>query len=211
MVATVGVRSPLEVLVLDDHRVFAETLAMGIDAQADMRCVATAHSVAEGRHTAAEVGFDVALVDLRLPDAEGLSVIPDLLERRPRAAVVVLTGHLHPDLARRAMAAGARGFLGKDASLAEILNGVRTAVSGRPVLAPSLAEHPVTRLRLTPREQEVLNALCRGQDATSIGAVLGISLHTARDHIRSLLGKLGSRSQLHAVAVARRAGLADEL
>jgi DNA-binding NarL/FixJ family response regulator len=199
----------IRVFLLDDHRVFAESLALVLGTDPSMRCVAVAHTVEDGLRLAERLDFDVALVDLQLPDGGGLAAIPELLARRPGAAVVVLTAHARADLARRAFAAGAVGFLGKDASLTEITDAVRAAPAGRRVAGRELPPDPADRLKVTPREHEVLIALSRGLDATRIAGALGISLHTTRDHIRSVMGKLGVRTQLDAVVTAERLGLVD--
>ena len=194
------------VLVIDDHRVFTDLLALGLGLQADLECVAVAHTAHEGLAAAAATDFAVALVDLQLPDASGLDTIGRLRKLRPHARVVVLTAHPRPDLAERALAAGAVGFLGKDAPLARILAAVRTADADHPVLDPAL---PVARpgVRLTPREHDVLRQLGLGLDATRAAAALGMSVATARGHIKSLLAKLDVHSQLDAVVSAERLGL----
>lgn len=198
---------PTRVFVLDDHRVFTESLALGLDMSPDMTCVAVAHSVQSGLRTVEQIDFDVALVDLQLPDGGGLGVIPELLVKRPSVSVIVLTAHPRADLARRAIDAGASGFFGKHVSLGEILDGIRSSLAGDAAVAPDLPQDPVARLGVTPREHEVLRALSRGLDANRIAASLGISLYTARDHIRSLLAKLEVRTQLDAVVTANRLGL----
>jgi two-component system response regulator DesR len=194
------------VLLLDDHRVFTESLAVVLDGEDMMRCVAVAHTVADGLRAADEVDFDAALVDLRIPGG-GLSAIPELLVRRPHAAIVVLTAHVRADLARRAFAAGAVGFLGKDSSLFDITAAIRATVAGGRVAPHDLDHDPAARLRVTPREHEVLLALSHGLDANRIASTFDISLHTARDHIRSVMTKLGVRTQLDAVVTADRLGL----
>jgi DNA-binding NarL/FixJ family response regulator len=146
------------------------------------------------------------VVDLQLPDGGGLELIPRLRELRPASRIVVLTAHPRADLAERAIAAGAVAFLGKDAALPRILEAVRTADADRPVVDAQLrrsAEHIV----LTHREYDVLRELGQGRDATRIAAALGISVYTARDHIKAVMAKLGVHSQLDAVVSAERLGL----
>ncbi|MGE3285855.1 MAG: response regulator transcription factor [Pseudonocardia sp.] len=187
------------VVLVDDHRVFAEALALALTTQPDLRCGGIAHSLEQAGDLLAE-GADVALVDLDLPDGSGLG----LVERfAPHVPVIVLTAHVRVDLARRAAAAGAAGFLGKDAALPEILDAVRAALTGVPVAS----REPVAPVRLTARELDVLSWLARGRDATRIAAELGISVHTTRDHIRAVLAKLGAHSQLDAVVRADRLGI----
>ncbi|GAA3236981.1 response regulator transcription factor [Pseudonocardia petroleophila] len=192
----------LAVFLVDDHRVFTELLAMGLDAQPDLRCAGTAHSVAEAVEQARTLAFDVAVVDLQMPDGGGLTAIPRLRELRPAARIVVLTAHPRPELVRLARRAGAAAVLAKDAPLAEILDAVRAPADG-----PAAPPEPTPAARLTPRELQVLVELGRGRDATRIAAALGISVHTTRDHIRAVLAKLGVHTQLDAVVTADRLGI----
>jgi DNA-binding NarL/FixJ family response regulator len=201
--------STRDVLLLDDHRVFTDLMAIALDAQPDLRCVAVAHSVAEGLARAAETSFDVALVDIQLPDGGVLDALPELRTARPEARFVVLTAHPRPDLARRASAAGASGFLGKDAPFASILDAVRdTGVHDTaPADAPVPSDDAAARLGLTSRELDVLHELAQGRDARGAASALGISIHTTRDHIKSLRAKFGVHTQLDAVVSAGRLGL----
>ncbi|ODU00532.1 MAG: hypothetical protein ABS81_23325 [Pseudonocardia sp. SCN 72-86] len=183
------------VLVLDDHRVFTDMLSLTLGMQPDLRCVAVAHTLADAFRLAATTEFDVAIVDRQLPDGDGLTFLPWLRTLRPHVRTVVLTAHPRADAAERALAEGAVAFLPKDGTLSEILDAVR---GGAPVVV-----HP----HLTAREKQVLDALARGLDAHRIAADLGISLHTTRDHIKVLLGKLDAHTQLEAVVVAHRLGV----
>jgi DNA-binding NarL/FixJ family response regulator len=196
----------IPVLLLDDHRVFTDLLELSLGLQPDLHCVAVAHTAREGLAKAAAVDFAVAVVDLQLPDAGGLDLIPRLRELRPDARIVVLTAHPRADLADRALAAGAVAFLGKDAALATILAAVRSADAARPVVEAE-ACRPAPRIGLTHREYDVLRQLGQGLDASRIATTLGISLHTTRDHIKSVMAKLGVHSQLGAVVSAERLGL----
>ncbi|WP_344418648.1 response regulator transcription factor [Pseudonocardia ailaonensis] len=194
----------LPVLLLDDHRVFTDLLAMSLGMQPDLACVAVAHSAREGLARAAAVDFAVAVIDLQLPDGGGLDLIPLLRALRPAARIVVLTAHPRPDLAERALGAGAVAFLGKDAPLTRILDAVRHADAANPVVEAGARPGGV---ELTHRELDVLRELGQGRDATRIAAALGISVHTARDHIKALMAKLGVHTQLDAVVSAERRGL----
>jgi two-component system response regulator DesR len=191
----------VKVLLVDDHRVFAESLALAIDTQPGMSCAGIACTVRDARARAGAVGYDVAVVDLDLPDGSGLDLVEPL---GAYGRVVILTAHPRADLAARALDAGAAAFLAKDAGLAEILSGIRSATPARPVVAAHLRQIAVP---LTSREYDVLRELGRGQDATRLAATLGITVYTARDHIKALMAKLGVRTQLDAVVTASRLGL----
>lgn len=197
------------VLVVDDHRVFTDLLTLTLDMQPDVRCAAVAHTVAEGMAVAAATAFDVAIVDLQLPDGSGLDLVGPLLALRPQARVVVLTAHPRAVLAEQALAAGAVAFLAKDGALADILAAIRGADAGHPMVCAGLPPDPAAELHLTPREHDVLRELGRGRDAARIAATLGISTYTTRDHIKSILAKLSAHSQLEAVVLAGRMGLVE--
>jgi DNA-binding NarL/FixJ family response regulator len=199
--------APLSLLLLDDHRVFTDSLALSLDLEPDMRCVASAYTARDGLAMAAAIDFAAAVVDLRLPDADGIEVIERLREVRPAARVVVLTAHPRADLARRAIAAGAVAFLSKDARLARIIDALRHAGAERPFVDPDPSYEPADTIGLTPREYDVLRQLGQGRDARRAAAALGMSVHTARDHIKALMAKLGAHTQLEAVVRAERLGL----
>jgi DNA-binding NarL/FixJ family response regulator len=194
----------LPVLLVDDHRVFTDALALSLSAQPDLCVAGAAHTARDGLAMAAAIDFAVAIVDLDLPDADGLTVIERIRTLRPPARLLILTAHPRADLAERALAAGAAGFLAKDGALDQILAAVRSADPARPVVAPGLRR---PRVDLTHREYDVLRQLGQGRDAASAAATLGISLYTARDHIKSLMAKLGVHTQLDAVVSAHRQGL----
>ncbi|GAA1858611.1 response regulator transcription factor [Asanoa iriomotensis] len=191
------------VLLIDDHRVFTDSLALSLDLEPDVRCVATARTGSDGLARAAAVEADVALVDLQLPDTDGIDVVRQLRALRPATKVIVLTAHPRADLADRAVAAGAAGFLSKDTGLRRILTAIRTASVDRPLVDP--VHQP--DVALTHREFDVLRQLAQGHDAARCATALGLSLHTTRDHIKAVLGKLDAHTQLEAVVTAGRLGL----
>lgn len=190
---------PRPVLVIDDHRTFADLMRLALDAQSDLHCAGVAHSVDEGLRAAAAIPCTAAIVDLGLPDGDGTQVVAALRRRTPDARIVVLTAHPRSDLARRALAAGADRVLPKRGRLDEVLLAVREDRRHTPP--------PSEDVLLTPREREVLSLLAEGLHAQDIAARLSLSLFTVRDHIRSLLAKLDASSQLEAVVAAARAGI----
>lgn len=197
------------VLVLDDHRAFTDTLRIALDLHADLHCVAVAHTLADGLALAATTDFDVALVDLQLPDGSGIDAIGRLRELRPHARVVMLTGYPRSAPADRAIAAGAVAFLAKEGALEEILHAIRYADAASPIVTPAARVDRSGGIRLTPREADVLRGLGDGHDARQVARALGISVHTARDHIRAIMAKLGTHTQLDTVVTAGRLGLVD--
>lgn len=203
------------VLVVDDHRTFADLLALALAGQPDLECVGIAMTAQAARVLAESQRPDVVVMDVRLGDDDGLTLTSELTTCFPELRVVVLTAHATSSLLERAADVRACCLLPKDGSLQEVLSGIRTARRGGLVVHPLLmralmAGRPrdvVNAPDLTHREKEVLHQLAMGKDARAIARDLGISLHTCRGHVRSLLHKLDAHTQLEAVANAVRAGL----
>jgi len=204
------------VLVVDDHRTFAELLSRALDAEDDLECVGHAQDSAEALTAVPTLQPDVVLMDVHLPDQDGISTAAELVRDHPDLKILILTAHASLADVERAAAAGASGFLAKDGSLTEVLNGLRTARRGSLILPEGLlsrlsaaVEQDRTMLQwnLTPRELDVLRLLGRGRDPRAIAKELGVTLHTCRGYVKSVLAKLGVHSQLEAVVMATRTGL----
>ena len=204
------------VLVVDDHRTFAELLSKALDAEFDMECVGHAQDAGEALVAVARLRPDVVLMDVHLPDRDGISTTAELVRDDPDLKVLILTAHASLADVERAAAAGASGFLAKDGSLTEVLGGLRTARRGSLILPDGLLDRlsavgegdpAMDHWQLTPRELEVLRLLGHGRDPRGIAKDLGVSLNTCRGYVKAVLAKLGVHSQLEAVVVATRAGL----
>jgi DNA-binding NarL/FixJ family response regulator len=216
---------PARVLVLDDHSAVAEAVAMAIDSQADLECVGTAGTIAEARRLAAELKPDVILIDVELPDGDGIEAVPELRRDSPRARVLVLTGHTAVGVLARAASAGVCGFLPKESGIHEVLRAVRIARDGGMIVNNATLSGVLNRIAsagqggpalsaveiFTPRELDVLRGLASGSDPQNIARALGMSVNTCRGHVKSILGKLGAHSQLEAVVIALRRGLLPDL
>jgi DNA-binding NarL/FixJ family response regulator len=210
---------PIRVLVVDHHQTFAELLGFALGGQPDLRYVGHANTGAEALRLVEELRPDVVLMDVELPDADGIVTTELLRAGHPETRVVVLTASTEPALVGRAAAAGASGFLTKNGALGDILHAVHTAHGG----GMTVSSHLLTGLLkstapgtdpaggpsggLTAREHEVLRLMGTGLDARAIARRLGISVHTCRGYVKSVLAKLEAHSQLEAVAVATRRGL----
>jgi DNA-binding NarL/FixJ family response regulator len=203
------------VLVVDDHSTFAELLALALDSEPDLHCVAVAGDRTSAIEAAQQQAPDIAVVDLLLGREDGISLAAELTALRPGIRVVILTAHADQVVMRRASAAGVCGLLAKNGSLSDLLNTLRSARPGGFIVDPQLLQRlvstrdhtPVDLPSLTPREQEVLELLADGQDARTAARSMGISLHTCRSYIKNVLAKLDAHSQLEAVATATRVGI----
>ncbi|MGA8016499.1 MAG: response regulator transcription factor [Candidatus Dormiibacterota bacterium] len=211
----------IRVLVVDDHRAVAESIAMAIDLQPDLRCVGIAATSAEARAMLLIKSPDVVLTDVRLPDGDGVDGARRLLELRPDLRVIVLTAHTDLDVIARAASAGVCGFLPKESGIGIVLDAIRRAGEGAMAIDSAVLGAVLHRVQneppqpaetlggdLTEREREVLGLLGQGLDPQAIARQLGISLHTCRGHVKSILAKLDAHSQLQAVVKASRLGLA---
>jgi DNA-binding NarL/FixJ family response regulator len=152
----------------------------------------------------------VMLVDLSLPDMDGIDLIATLNRSEPGLYFLVLTTRTGCDDINRALQAGAHAYLFKDTSSEELVSAIRTVAQGGRYVPPTVgrkAEQLPNAAELTTREREVLLWLARGGSNEAIGAALGITTETVKSHMKNILGKLGLKSRSEAVALCLRAGL----
>jgi two-component system NarL family response regulator len=203
--------SRIRVLLVDDHRIVREGLAMVIDRQPDMRVIATASSGDEAIEQFQQHRPDATIMDLQLGKTSGVDAIRSIRELDPAARIVVLTMMRGDEDIYRAMEAGAATYLLKDTAIEDLTRVVRDVCAGRiPRVSPEIraqmaarAERPV----LTGREAEVLELVRRGLRNREIGSSLGISEETVQSHVRSILNKLDVQDRTAAVDVALRRGI----
>lgn len=214
------------VLLVDDHRAFSEALAIAVGSFPDLACVGTPTTIAEALAAIPEAQPDVILLDIYLPDGNGIEAIAGIRALQPGVRILVMTGHTDVDVMARAASAGASGFLPKENSIAAILDAIRAARDGQMLvdgstLAAILGQvgrapmgprgRGADTTHLTVRERDVLDLMGQGLDPHAIAARLTISLHTCRGYQKSILAKLDAHSQLEAVVVAARRGLIARL
>ncbi len=201
------------VLVVDDHRTFAEAIALALGPQPDLRCIGTAGGVDEALALVRKHRPDVVVIDVNLGDGNGVAATPRLLAASPTLRVVVLSGFVTRAVLQEALSAGASAVLPKDGRLEDLFDAVRTSSRDRFVVPPTLVGDLVTLSPVAPpevltaRETEVLEQLARGRDTQGAADALGMSVLTCRGHIKSILVKLDAHTQLEAVVVAHRRGL----
>lgn len=209
-------RPSIRVLVVDDHRVVAETFRMAIDVEDDVECVGVASSAEEALALVSELSPDVVVMDVRLPGVDGIEATRQIKALHPSVRVLVVSAYTGVDVVARAAAAGASGVLSKEGALADMLKALKTAGGSR-MIVDSLAldapaRHDAARVtgparNLTDREVEILALMSEGLNPKSIAVSTGISLQTARGHVKSIMAKLDAHSQLEAVVIAAREGL----
>jgi DNA-binding NarL/FixJ family response regulator len=204
------------IFIVDDHRSFADLLAAALNTVPGMRCVGTASSAAEGVAMAIKIRPAVVVMDIQMPNQDGLQATRRIREGAPETVVAVVTAHRDPEWVSRAAQAGASAFIPKDGSLEEMIDVLTRVRGGQMLLAPSTFASSVPQKEkpvldgvpaLTQRELEVLTCLSHGMQAKGIARALGITLHTCRGYIKSIHLKLGVSSQLEAVIKAQRLGL----
>ena len=201
------------VLVVDDHPVVRGGLVGWLAAQADLDVVGEAADGAEALAAVAALHPDVVLMDLRMPRMDGVPATEKLAVTHPGVRVLVLTTYDTDADIVRAVAAGATGYLLKDAPLPQLADAVRAAARGETVLAPPVAARLVSRLRApaveapTARELEVLAGVARGLTNAEIGRELFIGEATVKTHLLRVFAKLGVDDRTRAVMVAVERGL----
>ncbi|MEV4013319.1 response regulator transcription factor [Nonomuraea angiospora] len=208
----------IRVVLVEDHAMVAEAIGLALARVPDIEVVAQTGSVAGAVAETGRFQPDVVVLDRRLPDGDGIAAIGRLVAAAPKARVLVLTGEATVSVAARAVAAGGAGLVVKSSRLGELESAVREVAAGGVVFAPGLLPGVLDRLTgragrlgsaLTARERETLLLLADGMGAREIGERLGVARNTARNHVQHVLEKLGARSKLEAVALARSEGLLD--
>ncbi|MGY1680825.1 response regulator [Geodermatophilus sp. SYSU D01176] len=201
------------VLVVDDHPVVRGGLVGWLDAQPDLTVVGEAGDGLEALALVASLEPDVVLMDLRMPRMDGVTATEKLAGTHPGVRVLVLTTYDTDADIVRAVAAGATGYLLKDAPLPQLADAVRAAARGETVLAPPVAARLVSHLRApaveapTARELEVLAGVARGLTNAEIGRELFIGEATVKTHLLRVFAKLGVDDRTRAVMVAVERGL----
>ena len=209
--------SPLKLMLVDDHALMREGLRSILEREPDLTVIAEASTVAEALAVDAEP--DVVICDLVLPDARGAEVVRQVHDRFASAGLLVLTMVDSALDVQRTFAAGARGYLLKEAASSELVEAVRRVAVGEDYLQPSggaaiaamraMPEqvHVSTSAGLTDREREVLRLIALGHTNAEIATLLVVSLRTVESHRASILSKLDARTRAELVRYAAQTGL----
>jgi DNA-binding NarL/FixJ family response regulator len=212
------------ILIADDQALVRGGLRMILDAQPDLEVVGEAVDGREALRQARELSPDLVLMDVRMPELDGLETTRRLLDRDPSPKVIVLTTFDLDDYVYEAIRAGASGFLLKSAPPQQLIAGIRTVMAGDALLAPEITRRLLDRFIARPprpttippdfadlseRELEVLRLIADGRSNAEIAVDLFISEATVKTHVTHILTKLRLRDRVQAVALAYRTGLMD--
>ena len=224
------VRGPTRLAIVDDHELARESLQNMLSDEPDIEIVGEAANGREALLLCSRVRPDLILMDVRMPEMDGLAATKEVKQRYPETSVMMLTMHENPDYLLEALKAGAAGYVLKDAPQQEIIEAVRRVRNGESPMDPELAARLLRRLTsegemqsetrvpqaaayetesLTPRELEVLGLMKLGRTNREIAEDLVISLGTAKNHVEHIMGKLNVSDRTQAVVKALKLGILD--
>jgi DNA-binding NarL/FixJ family response regulator len=201
------------VMLVDDHHLVRQAVGRAVDSEPDLDVVAHAGSLAEGMSLLHVERPDVLIVDVSLPDGNGIELVRTARELSPAIGIVVLTMHGDDDTLLRALEAGASALVLKSATLDNVVDAVRRAATAPEVFAAAgLAaamrrRNDTDRPRLTPRETEVLGLLKDGMSVSQVARGLYMSESTVKTHVAKIYDKLGATNRAQALMTAIRQGL----
>jgi DNA-binding NarL/FixJ family response regulator len=210
----------IRVLIVDDHEIVRRGLRAFLDLDPALHVVGDATNGSEAVRLAHRLRPDVVLMDLVMPELDGIAATEDIRRELPETKVVILTSVLEEASVRDAVRAGAIGYLLKDTRAPELLQAIKSAAAGQGRISPQAAARLMraaiaqeTQVPLSEREREVLLRLAHGSANKQIARDLGIAEKTVKTHVSSILGKLGVQSRTQAALYAGRVGLVclDEL
>jgi DNA-binding NarL/FixJ family response regulator len=202
----------IRILTVDDHPVLREGIAAVLASEQDMILVAEASNGREAVEQFRAHHPDVTLMDVQMPEVNGIDAIVKIRKEFPDARIIVLTTYTGDAQAARAFKAGAFGYLLKNMVRKELIDTIRTVHGGKkripPEIAVEMAQHH-TDDALTEREIEVLREVAAGNANKMVAQLLNISEETVKAHMRSILSKLGANDRTHAVTIAVKRGIIE--
>ena len=208
--------TPIRILVADDHPVVRDGLIAILSTQPDFIIVGQAATGTDVIRQVASLAPDVVLLDLEMPEMNGVQVLRQLRAEYPLAHALIFTAFDTDELIVQAVQAGAQGYLLKGAPRDEIFRAIRLISAGGSLLGPVVASKLIHHVqsqelletqRLTGREMQVLHLLAQGKSNKEIAAALSITQRTVKFHVSSIMGKLGANNRTEAVTVAAQHGL----
>ncbi len=210
--------SPIRILVVEDHQVMVDALTEALSTHPAIEVVGSAASLADARAQVQRSPVDVVLLDVRLPDGDGAAGTADVLALAPDTKVVILSAVTGIEVIARAVEAGAAGFVAKTQPLDVLTSAILRVHAGEALFSLETLSAVASHLRrshrrpgadLTEREREVLELVVAGVPTDQIAHGLVLSIHTVRNHVRNILGKLHAHTKLEAVAIAVRERLVE--
>lgn len=217
---TGGRETPIRVLIVDDHMIVRQGLQLIFETEGNVDVVGEAENGRVGVALAAELDPDIILMDLQMPEMDGLSAVKAILAERPDSKIIILTTFNEDELMYKCLRAGAKGFLLKDTGRAALMHTIEAAMRGETLLSQEVIQKLLSFSQpkpasvenqdvLSERELEVLRAAAEGGTNQQIGLQLGISERTVRAHLTSVYNKFGVSSRGAAIAHAAQLGLLE--
>jgi DNA-binding NarL/FixJ family response regulator len=199
---------PIRILIVEDQRIVREGLRAVLEDEDEIAIVGEAANGQEAIELFSSLQPDVVLMDLQMPIIDGPEATRRIRELAPDARILVLTTYATDEFIFKALRAGARGYLLKDASVDDLLGAIRSVHAGQTLLAPAVAARLVVGVSaggpeaLTARELEVLTLIGQGRSNGEIASTLSIAPRTAKVHVQNILSKLGATNRTEAVSIA---------
>jgi two-component system, NarL family, response regulator len=206
----VSLKSPIRILVVDDHPVFRAGLSALIDKESDMSVVGEAINGREAVEQFGALRPDVTLLDLQMPEMDGIDAIHSIRSEFLSARIIVVTAHRGDVLAQRALRAGAQAYISKSMIRKDLLETIRAVRNGLKRVSQDVAAelaHHLGEDTISDREIDVLRLIATGNSNKRIARLLSISEETAKGHVKRILGKLGARDRTHAVTLGVTRGI----
>lgn len=200
----------IRVLIVDDHTIVREGLTTLLEVHPELTLVGEAPDGGRAIELCDQLRPDVILMDLMMPEVDGVTAIQSIMESHPEMRILALTSFVENEMLKAALEAGAIGYLLKNISAAELVEAIKGAHVGKPSLAPeatqaliqSATAPPSLGYDLTPREFDVLNHLVEGLTNAEIAQRLGVKPSTVKNHVSNILSKLGAASRTEAATLA---------
>ncbi|MBD2033502.1 response regulator transcription factor [Phormidium sp. FACHB-592] len=202
----------IRVLLVDDHAIVQQGLAVIINKQADMTVVGKAKSGIEAINLFRQLQPDITLMDLRMPEMDGVEAITAICAEFNTARIIVLTTYDSDEDIYRGLRAGAKGYLLKDCKPNELRTAIRTVHNGQQYIPPNVGAKLAQRMshpELTDRELEILQLIAQGMSNLEIGAALHITENTVKSNVNRILSKLGAKDRTQATIIALKRGIAN--